>query len=177
MAGKGDTVLRLAAAEATSRSPAFALVALTRPNSQVEVEGSRPTQSTVAALIFPVRMSSVDDLAVARPRLVSSASAYPDLLDVYDVEIPSGARASFMLGYALPLPPTASGTASPVRSVELYDWSRGTWRSLPHDASGQGRTQTAQLQAGESQGGLVRVRVAESTPEAAQLQLVPESGQ
>ena len=58
-------------------------------------------------------------------------------------------------------------------TVEVYDWSSASWKALPVSSLRQG---SVPLEAGERAGGVIRVRVRESSPiNQAQLQVVSGS--
>ncbi len=176
---KRETVVRLAAAEALSgRQGELALVGVTDASSTLQIEGAQPAHSTLAAVVQPVQVESVDSLAAvaARPRIVSMVSDNAYTVDVYDIEVPTGVAASELaLSYFYP-PQTGQPIAkAPVMSVDVYDWTVGSWRAMPQFPA-TGRGLSSPVAPAEAQGGIIRVRVEELTPQSAQVAVTVPSG-
>ena len=149
----------------------YSLVAVGVPATTLQVDGRTPSRSSLAALVAPVEMESIDVLpAVRQARIVSSYTILPRYVDVYDLEIPNGVGGALKLSYSLP--PATSGTP-PVSSIEVYDWTEGTWTALPRQ--GGQAAGAVSLQPGQVLGGVARVRVVESNALSAggSLKLVP----
>jgi len=132
----------------------------------LEVDGTRPSRSSVAAILQPVSLESADSLSgiAIRPELVAQTDSIPFHYDVYDLKVPAGYGGPVKLQYVAY--PAASGSASafqpPVKSVEIYDWTADSWRALP--AAGAGAVQrplSIDLKPGETAGGVIRVRAQE----------------
>lgn len=158
---KRQLALRVAAGRAvTGRAGDWSLIGLTDPAGSLAVEGARPAHSGLAALVAPAGMESVDSLGLApRAELVLGGSAVPYHFDVFDLAVPTGYTGQVRLGYDVSV--AGTGVAQPVRSVEVYDWESGGWRTLPaSSASPSLRSLTATLSPSEVEGA-VRVRVSE----------------
>jgi hypothetical protein len=182
-AGPSDTVnpdrkqgtLDVAALSVQSRAGEYFLIGLVDPKPILEITAARPNHSAIAALIIPIRMDAVDQLANAAPaRLIYSALQVPtNYLDVYDVDIPTGISGQLLLQYSLPYLNAASVQKGMSRgTVEVFDFSAGTWRQLDVPPATSVTTNKAALRAGETSAGLVRVRVKEATPNSESLSLV-----
>lgn len=174
---KRQSLLRIAQGTAVTGHPGdWALTGLTDPSGGLVVDGGRPSHSGLAALVAPVALESVDSLSFAPPPLaLLSDSAVPYHYDVFDLEVPPGYSGPLKLTYDATSGAGVNSPAAqaPVRSIEVYDWTSGTWRPLPATASGaSARSVTAALAAGEAPG-MVRVRVNEQTDyPAANMRLV-----
>jgi hypothetical protein len=161
---KRAAVLRIAAGSAVSGDPyEISLVGLTDPTSTIQVSGGHLTRYTIAAVVIPVRLDTVDAVGNTSPlaRLVSTVQARPnEFVDAYDLAFPAGVKGRLDLLYTL----TTTKGMGGVRAVEVYDWSAGTWRALPDPVLRapvlQGTARDT-LRPGELQNGLVRVRVHE----------------
>ncbi|MDQ6771426.1 MAG: hypothetical protein M3024_00305 [Candidatus Dormibacteraeota bacterium] len=167
-----DAVLRLAASQSLgARAGDLALTALAPTSQPLRVAGTPPEVSGLAAVVLPVTLESADALtaSAAQGRLVSAVD--PDgsgvYQDVYDLTVPRGVTAPVGLVYSL----IDTGSANaPARSAGVYDWPSRTWVPLP--VQSQNASSRAQpLTAGETAGGVVRVRVAEDGPGDAQVGL------
>jgi hypothetical protein len=159
---KRSTLLRVAAGAAvTGRQGDWTLTGLTDPSGSLVVDGTRPAHSGLAAVLAPVALDSIDSLGLAsKASVVFSGSTVPLHYDVFDLAIPAGYAGPVKLGYDAAGTASLSGSQS-VRSVEVYDWSAGTWRALPTTSAAQNvRSLTADLTAAETKG-VVRVRVFE----------------
>jgi len=152
-----QALVAMAASQAASRPGELVLVGFTDPVDRLRVEGRRAGGPARAVVVEPVRPEAADTLAAAPPvaRLVSSLSATePGPVDVYEFDLPQGLTGRVGLGAA---PPQA--LASAPSSVEVYDWTRRTWRPVSGlSALGRAGT-TAPLAPGETGQGVVRVRV------------------
>jgi hypothetical protein len=87
-------------------------------------------------------------------------------VDVYEFDLPAGLKSSVGLGYTF-----VDGLQTQVRSVEVFDWSSHSWRSLKPQPISSPRAVAAALAPGEVGAGTVRVRVRESEPGQANLVL------
>ena len=172
LAGPGNdyrraALLRIAASQAVDgRSGAFSLVALTESYGALNVEGTTPSRSSVAAILQPVSLEAVDALSgiAPRPELVAQTDAIPFHYDVYDLRIPAGYTGPVKLQYLAYAAPSQVSNAfqPPVKGIEVYDWTVGTWRALPTAAPGQPqRSMSIDLKPGELAAGVVRVRAQE----------------
>jgi hypothetical protein len=163
-----QSLLLLAASQATSRQGEMAIVALTDPIDTLTVEGHRPVSSGRAALVEPVSLASADSaIGVAAARLVSGFSGDGgNQLDVYEMELAQGLTGRVGLTWTLAGPPA-------VVSVDVYDWAQGTWRQVPGSGSSMpgSASPALPLSAGERGAGVVRVRVHESQPGQAAITL------
>jgi hypothetical protein len=171
--GERNAVLRLAASQVLggrSGPGDLALVGLTSPSGSLTVDDQKPTRSSLAAVVEPVGLQSADSLGSlirAKTRLVSTYSgdgSTAGLVDVYDLEIPRGVTGALQLGYVY-----LNMANSPVGSVEVYDWSTHTWRTLPAQGPPYRGQQTEPLGPGEVAGGVLRARIHESAPYDSQL--------
>jgi hypothetical protein len=155
-----DALFALAGSQAVGRQGDLALVGLTDPVDMPQVDGGRPSGSSRALFVQPVRLQSADTVGGLPPpaRLVSSASTADGgtQLDVYELEPPAGLTKPVGLT-VVPLPQGV------LTGVEVYDWSAGTWRPLNGALAGRG-SGASRLGAGELAGGVVRVRVRETGP-------------
>jgi hypothetical protein len=157
--GRDDCVLNAAALAGGALPGQVNIVALVNPLAPVTVDGAAPHHGAIAVLIQPVLLTSSDGLVagLGSARLVSVYHSSPNYVDAYDLDLPSTSATTYSLRYqsagANAYPPNVVGSSS----VEVFDWSTGTWRKLP-----SGNQATAKLTAGETSGGLVRVRVSES---------------
>jgi hypothetical protein len=173
-AAERDTLLRLAASQVLggrSGPTDLALVGLTSATTSLTVDGQRPTRSTLAAVVEPVDLQSVDSLASMRTdtRLVSTYTgdgSTTGLVDVYDLQVPNGVTGGLQLGYQY-----LNMANSQVGSVEVYDWTTHAWRALPAQGPPYRGQQAASLTPGELAGGTVRTRIHESEPYDSQLTL------
>lgn len=168
---KRDTVERLAVAAAlTGRPSDVILVGLTEASSTLHVAGAAPGHATLAAVVEPVGLESLDSLnsIALRPRLVSMVGDKAYSVDVYDVDLPAGITGSGLsLSYFYP-PPVAGNPNPPVRSVDVYDWASGKW--VPQQQfPATGRGLSAPVSPSESSAGVVRVRVEELSPQTSQV--------
>jgi hypothetical protein len=163
-----EAMVRLAANQALSGRPGeLAVVGFTQAIDSIRVDGAQPGRSAVAALVEPVQIQGADSLAgiAPRPRLVSNFFAADSAqVDIYDFDLPSGLTSTIGLGYQL-----LDSSSSSVRSIEVYDWSAGTWRAMPKQQVPARGTAPAALTAGEVRPGIVRVRVVEASPGQASL--------
>ena len=163
------SLLRIAIGQGVDgRQGVFNLVALTESSGTLDVDGTRPSRSSVAAIIQPVSLESADSLSgiALRPELVAQTDSIPFHYDVYDLKVPPGYSGPVKLQYvAYP----AVGTSSvafqpPVKSMEIYDWTADSWRALAPAAAGQPqRPLSIDLHPGETAGGVIRVRAQEQT--------------
>ncbi len=156
-----QAMIRLASSQAVNGVPgALALVGFTHAIDSIDIDGARPGRSAIAAVVEPVTVLAADSLTgiAPRPRLVSNygSSDGGTQVDVYDFDLPGGLTVPTVLSYQMP-----DMQQPNVRSVEVYDWSTRTWRSLPRQAASARSQGPAQLRAGELAQGLVRVRVVE----------------
>lgn len=172
-AGKKDSVIGLAASEAvTARPGGYSLVAVSAPLGSLQVGSQRPSRSSLAALIAPISVDSTDSLPASglRARLVSSYFGSLKLsVDVYDLAIPAGYGGAPRLGFQLPV--QTAGQRLTVQSIEVYNWSDGSWRSLPRQGAAN-QSSATDLLPGELAGAMVRVRATESNPESAAIRLL-----
>jgi hypothetical protein len=157
----GQAVMLLAASQASGQTGQLALVGITDATDTVTVDGQRPARTARAAVVEPVDLRSTDSAngVVAPARLVSSVSARDGgQLDVYELPVPPGLedRAGVSAGL-VPGPPAAI-------SVDVYDWTDRTWRTLPGSPVPGAQSPAMALTAGERAGGLIRLRVHESQP-------------
>ncbi len=127
-------------------------------------------------MVEPVRLQSSDTLlgTAPRPRLVSGASNGDGTsqVDVYDLDLPVGLASTPALSYTFVDSPDPT-----VQSVEVYDWGTHSWRALPKQQVPLRSQQPVNLNPGEVQGGVIRVRVRETLPYQANLSLVDQGGQ
>jgi hypothetical protein len=162
-----SSLLRIAVAQAVdSRQGVFNLIALTESSDSLSVDGTRPSRTSVAAIVQPVSLESSDQLSgiALRPELVAQTDSIPFHYDVYDLKVPAGYRGTVKLQYvAYPaVGSVPSGYQPQVKSVEIYDWSADSWRALPSAATGQAqRPLSVDLKPGETAGGVIRVRAQE----------------
>jgi len=160
-------LLRIAAAEVVDgRSGVFNLVALTDSYGALEVDGTTPSRTSVAAMLQPVSLDSADALSgiAMRPELVAQTDAIPFHYDVYDLRVPTGYTGPVKLQYLAyaSASPSPAGFQPPVKGVEVYDWSSESWRVLPAASAGQSqKALTIDLQPGEVATGVVRIRAQE----------------
>ena len=166
--GRRTSALRIASGQVIDgRQGVFSVVALTEPYGSLQVGGTRPVRTSLAAIVQPVVLESADALSgiALRPELVAQTDSKPYHFDVYDMTLPAGYTGRVKLQYsAYPAPssPAAVGYQYPIQSVEVYDGTAGTWRPLPQAPPNRaGSTLTVDLTAGEYQGGVVRVRALE----------------
>jgi hypothetical protein len=163
------SVLRFATSQAIDgRQGVFSLVALTESYGGLQVDGTRAARASVAAIVEPVTLESADALSgiARRPELVAQNDTTPYHYDVYDMTIPTGYSGGVKIQYiAYPAAPNPTvGFQYPVQSVEVYDWSSGSWRALAQAPAGQpSRALNVDLKAGEQLGGVVRVRALEQS--------------
>lgn len=162
---KKSVVLGIGLYRAIILNPAqYSLVAVSVPGSSLEVEGRPPSRSAVAALVAPVTMDSIDTLPAVRPaRIVSSYTVLPRYVDVYDLEVPAGVTGPLKLSYSLP--PLPAGTyvdRTGTSSMDIYDWSLGSWIPLPRQSGAA--VAAISLPPGKTLGGIARIRVVESNP-------------
>ena len=169
-ANSRDAMIRLAQTQALSgRAGEFAVIGFTRAIDSIRVDGAPPSRASVAALVEPVRLQSADSLSGVAPhaRLVSNYTGdASDHVNVYDFDLPSGVTTPIGLNYQMP-----DVTQPAVRSVEVYDWNRHSWRALPKQLIPSRVAGPVPLSAGELAGGVVRVRVHEAQPYGASLAL------
>jgi hypothetical protein len=169
-------MVRLAATQATSGRPGeLAVVGFTQATGSIRVDGARPGRLAVAAVVEPIQLQAADSLAgiAPRPRLVSNflpTTGDSDQVDVYDFDLPLGLTSAVGLSYQL-----LDGSPSTVRSVEVYDWSTGSWRALPKQQVPVKTTGPTPLAPGELAQGVVRVRVDETSPFQASLAVSDQS--
>jgi hypothetical protein len=154
-------IAALAAGQAISGPGDLALVASTDPIQTLRVDGRPPAGSTRAMLVEPVVLQSADSLSGLPPqaRLVSSyTGGASGQVDAYELELPRGL--SGQVGLTSPM---VYGPQAILTTGEVYDWDRGTWRSISLQStpgSGPGQASpAAPLTAAEISGGVVRVRV------------------
>jgi hypothetical protein len=167
--------LDVAALSVQNRAGEYFLIGLVDPKPVLEITGARPNHSAIAALVIPIRLDAVDQLGNTPPqRLIYSAAQVPtNYLDVYDVDIPTGISGQLLLQYNLPYLNVASMQKAVSRgTVEVYDFSAGTWRQLDVPVATSVTTNKTALSGGETSVGLVRVRVKEANPNASTLSLV-----
>ena len=148
-----------------------ALVAMTDALPPVAISGVSATRLATALVVAPIRLQSADQLpgGVVTANLASASNGGSSWVDVYDLELPAGVTQQLTLRYVTPTLQNRGLQASP-GTVEVYDWSSATWKALPVSSLRQG---TAVLETGQRAGGVVRVRVRESSPiNQAQLQIV-----
>src|SRR5207248_3125183 len=153
------SLLRIAIGQATdSRQGVFSLVALTESFGSLEIDGTHPSHSSVAAVVQPVSLDSADSLSgiALRPELVAQTDSIPFHYDVYDLKVPPGYSGPVKLQYvAYPSTGSSSAFQPPVKSVEVYDWTADSWRALPAAAAGQAqRPLSIDLKPGEAVGGV-----------------------
>jgi hypothetical protein len=168
---KREVMMLIAGSAMTQRPNSLALVALADPLPAPTLSGSTPTRTTTALVVAPVPLQSADQLpaGLVSPNLVSVAAAVPNWVDVYDLELPNGLTQQLTLKYVTPNLQGRTAQLLP-GTVELYDWSAGTWRALPVSSA---RQASAVVEPGERAGGVIRVRVHEASPiNQAQLQVV-----
>jgi hypothetical protein len=176
-AEKREAMMLIASGGVVQRPGDIALVAATEALPPPAISGVSATRLTTALVVAPVRLQSADQLpgGLATPNLASAANAGANWVDVYDIELPAGVTQALTLRYVTPTLQNRGLQAAP-GTVEVYDWSAGTWKALPVSSLRQG---SVVLDAGERAGDVVRVRVRESQPiNQAQLQIVSgtESG-
>lgn len=149
---RSELVAQAAASRFSSRPGQPALVGVTRPGPPLLIDGERPRQAAIAALAQPVQLERVDQVPQGwtYPRMVSTAITGSGFVNVYDIEVPPSPPGHLVLRYRPPYTPAA---------VEIYDWSQRSWRTPEAAADQPG---SLELTAGESQSGLVRVRVREA---------------
>lgn len=167
---RSELVAQAAASRFSSRPGQPALVGVTRPGPPLLIDGERPRHSAIAALAQPVELERVDQVTQGwtYPRMVSTAITSSGFVNVYDIEVPPSPSGHLVLKYRPPYTPAA---------VEIYDWSQRSWRMPEATADQPG---SLELTAGESQSGLVRVRVREADQFKTALEVVsaanPEPG-
>ena len=163
-------MIRLAETQALSgRAGEFAVIGFTRSIDSIRVEGAPPSRASVAALVEPVRLQSADSLSALapHPRLVSNyVGDASDHINVYDFDLPVGVTTPIGINYQMPDVPQPA-----VRSVEVYDWGKHSWRALAKQTIPSRIAGPASLNAGELAGGVVRVRVHEAQTNGASLAL------
>lgn len=169
-----ESMVRLAAGQATSGRPGeLAIVGFTQATDSIQVDGARPAHRGLAAVVAPVQLQGADSLSgiAPRPRLVSNFFG-PDnsQVDVYDFDLPPGLVAQVGLSYQL-----LESSPTNVRSVEVYNWATGAWRSLPRQQLPARSGSPVPLDPAEQAQGLVRVRVQESSPYQANLAVSDQS--
>ena len=169
-ANSRDAMIRLAETQALSgRAGEFAVIGFTRSIDSIRVDGAPPGRASVAALVEPVRLQSADSLSgvAPHPRLVSNyVGDASDHVNVYDFDLPAGVTTSIGINYQMPDVPQPA-----VRSVEVYDWEKHSWRALAKQTIPSRIAGPAPLNAGELAGGVVRVRVHEAQTNGASLAL------
>jgi len=169
-ANSRDAMIRLAQTQALSgRAGEFAVIGFTRAVDSIRVDGAPPSRTSVAALVEPVRLQSADSLngVAPHPRLVSNyIGDASDHVNVYDFDLPLGVTTQIGLNYQLP-----DVSQPAVRSVEVYDWNRHSWRALAKQTIPTRVAGPVPLNAGELAGGVVRVRVHEAQTYGASLAL------
>jgi len=169
-ANSRDAMIRLAQTQALSgRAGEFAVVGFTRAIDSIRVDGAPPGRASVAALVEPVRLQTADSLTGVAPhsRLVSNyIGDASDHVNVYDFDLPVGVTTPIGLTYQMP-----DVTQPAVRSVEVYDWDKHSWRALAKQTIPSRITGPTPLTAGELAGGVVRVRVHEAQISGASLAL------
>jgi hypothetical protein len=168
---KREAMMLIASGDGLQHSGDLALVAVSDPLPGPAILGATATRTATAIVVAPVQLSSADQLPAGylSPALVSVANATPNWVDIYDLELPPGLTQPLTLRYVTPNLTGRSPQLSP-GTVEVYDWSAGSWRALPMSNTRQG---SVTLEPGVVAGGVVRVRVRESSPiNQAQLQLV-----
>ncbi|HEX6349368.1 MAG TPA: hypothetical protein VF160_08260 [Candidatus Dormibacteraeota bacterium] len=160
-------LLRIATSQVVDgRNGVFNLVALTDSYGTLDVDGTTPSRTSVAAVVQPVSLEAVDALSgiAPRPELVAQTGAIPFHYDVYDLRVPAGYTGPVKLQYLsyMAASSTPAGFQPPVKDVEVYDWSTDSWRALPAAVAGQPqRALTVDLAPGELAGGVVRIRAQE----------------
>ena len=144
------------------------LVAVGSGSSGLQVANGQPSLSSLAAIVEPLHLDSSDSLVLTpRQRLVSTISTGDGLVDVYDFQLPAGYRKSASLDLSALVSQTG------VRSLDVYDWVNGTWRSVPMPGPGTSQPAPAPLSSFESGAGpgVVRIRVHESALAQARVEL------
>jgi hypothetical protein len=163
-----SAVLRIAVGQAIDgRQGMFSLIGLTESYGGLQVEGTQAARASVAAIVVPVALESADALSgiALRPELVAQNDASPYHYAVYDMKIPAGYSGGVKVQY-IAYPASANPALNyqfPVKSVEVYDWTSGSWRALAQAPAGSSRALNVDLQAGELLGGVVRVRALEQS--------------
>ena len=159
--GREDCVLIYAAALGAYLPGQLELVGLVDAVVPLTVDGANPHHTTIAAMIEPVSLESIDSMVagLGAARLVSVYRSSPNYLDAYDIDLPSVSPRAYLLKYGVPNPSAYPPGQLPT-APEVYNWSTGGWRLL---ATG-GAINSTPLQAGEVLHGLARVRLTELSP-------------
>jgi hypothetical protein len=121
-------------------------------------------------VVQQVAWDSVDALVGVAPQaaLIMTSTPTPFHKDVFDLPVPDGYTGSqvrltfFASVQAKPVAGSALPPSGTVRSVEVYDWTAGTWQALTL-APGNGQ-QSIRVDPGTYANGLVRVRIDEQNP-------------
>jgi len=172
-----------AGASVMGRTDVQALVATVDPLPGVTIHDRSPNRHSIAALAVPVVLDSMDSLPSgwAGARLVTSLSTSQgaNSLNVWDFELPARVEGGLRLQYGTPGVPVPTKPGSgPVpitqTTVELYDWSSGSWSRLAYDVrcAGAPTTFCAPISAHQLASGLVRVRTRNSPFYNFQMQLL-----
>ena len=165
-----DSLIRLAASQASSHPGELAVVGFTKAIDSLSVEGGRPSGASVAAVVEPFQLLAADSLSGLAPRARWVSNYFADdssQTDVYDFDLPPGLTAPVGLSYDMLQAATQTG----VTDVAVYNWDTHSWRSLPKQAIPSRSQAPVALAPGELAQGVVRVRVQESLPGQAQLAL------
>jgi hypothetical protein len=165
-------MIRLASSQALSgRTGEMAVIGFTTPTDSIQVQGSRPGRNAVAAVVQPLQIQGADSLASIAPRgrLVSNFTGDGSgQVDAYDFDLPQQLTSPVGLSYSMLDSPQPT-----VHAVDVYDWSNHSWRSLPKQGPTKSQGPVA-LTAGETAGGVVRVRVDEAVPYSATLSVTDQ---
>ncbi len=172
--GKRQAVLRIAEAQAISgRQGDLTVVGVTATGTEVTIGGLTPAHSGIGGVVVPVAWDSIDTLTANSPKaeLALTTLTVPNHQDVFDLEVPGGFTGrQVKLNFYAPLisRPPATSPSTPanqvggggVRSVEVYDWTAGTWRAITLPQTGSA-TMSVPLKPSEYSASMVRVRVDE----------------
>jgi len=119
--------------------------------------------SAIRVVAVPADIEGADsfDAGFGAPRLVCCGTASG--VAVYDLRVPVGMSAPVSLSVpklikTLVLTAKQSPIPIPIPATEVYDWQTGAWRVLTNEGD------RGPLTAGETAGGVVRVRVSPATP-------------
>jgi hypothetical protein len=170
-AEKREAMMLIASSGVLVRPGDLALVARTEALPPLAISGVSATRMTTAMVVAPVRLQAADQLpaGLVTANLAAASQASGTWVDVYDLELPPGVSQALTLRYVTPTLQSRGMQASP-GTVEVYDWSSATWKPLQVSSLRQG---SVALEAGQRAGGVIRVRVRESSPiNQAQLQVV-----
>jgi hypothetical protein len=135
-----------------------AIVGFVKPvDSDLRVDGTPPGGQVLAAFAMPVEVESAEVRLgdVARPRLAGflPETATGKFLDTYDIALPAVAE-PLVLRYDQRL----------YSDVQVYDWQSRSWRPGPFQQDpATPLVMLTRLDPSEVQGGLVRVRLHETT--------------